>query len=552
MSTDVREQVRQLTAAFDLFVDEVTADEAIRRLEMQAVRSELERRRAPSRRANRAEWSRFGVAAAAVTLVVGLVVALVWVDRDGSDPVSAPPTPTSTPPTAAAASLGQFVWPAPPRQYETPSDLIAAFASEVLGWPEFELDGDVNEQAQPQSFALSNSALDASVAAVAIPSPEDGWGFVQIGADLTATADGSAVVLEFPAPTMVASSSITVRLSNGTIVETTSASGQAVLPDVELRQVVSALVIGFDGDANAVAVAGGQFTADMPTVSAPVTDSTPPATTTTLAGQALPESRGPLDYATTERWLPLWPEVNASDPAATTTGYGMDLCDSGYGTKILRVESATAPAHAYSGTLCVFIELAEPRPAATTTCATSTERYNYARCQRRTEQTDDAGAGTAVSTTAGDEQQAAMAAFPAPTAWDQPEVFDATVSAATRSDTSVDYLDDDVAVTLLTAVPTTDGVDDPGVCFVMELPGATVDGCVDRPLLATGLAYGAFQDGDGPIELVGIVPDDVTSVQIDGRTITPENNVWHHTAADGGTALRIIVQSTDGRTASTG
>lgn len=71
------------------------------------------------------------------------------------------------------------------------------------------------------------------------------------------------------------------------------------------------------------------------------------------------------------------------------------------------------------------------------------------------------------------------------------------------------------------------------------------------PLQATGLAYGAFQDGDGSIELVGIVPDDVISVKIDGTTITPENNIWHHTATAGGTALRITVQSTDGRTAST-
>ena len=31
----------------------------------------------------------------------------------------------------------------------------------------------------------------------------------------------------------------------------------------------------------------------------------------------------------------MWPEANVSDPPATTSGYGMQLCDSGYGTKIL-------------------------------------------------------------------------------------------------------------------------------------------------------------------------------------------------------------------------
>lgn len=206
---------------------------------------------------------------------------------------------------------------------------------------------------------------------------------------------------------------------------------------------------------------------------------------------------------------------------------------------------------AYSGTLCVFIELTEPRPAAVTTCATSTERFNYARCQRHTNETETAGAGTAVSTTADDDQQAAMSGFPTPTTWEQPEVFDANIRAATGATSSIDYVDDNVTVTLRPAVPATDGVDDPGVCFVIELPGANVDGCIGANLLAIGLAYGAFQDGDGPLTIIGIVPDNVTSIQIDGTTITPENNTWHHTATTRSSPPRITVQSPDGRTAST-
>lgn len=71
-----------------------------------------------------------------------------------------------------------------------------------------------------------------------------------------------------------------------------------------------------------------------------------------------------------------------------------------------------------------------------------------------------------------------------------------------------------------------------------------------RGVLATGLAYGAFQDGDGPIELVGIVPDEVTATEIDGQIIMPRNNVSHHTATSSA-PLTITVRSADGRTAST-
>jgi hypothetical protein len=81
-------------------------------------------------------------------------------------------------------------------------------------------------------------------------------------------------------------------------------------------------------------------------------------------------------------------------------------------------------------------------------------------------------------------------------------------------------------------------------------PGATAAGCVGHSLLATGLAYGAFQSGDGPIEIVGIVPDEVTAIEIDGITVKPTNNVWHYTATEG-VALKITVRSADDRTAAT-
>lgn len=126
------------------------------------------------------------------------------------------------------------------------------------------------------------------------------------------------------------------------------------------------------------------------------------------------------------------------------------------------------------------------------------------------------------------------------------------MSAASTRNSSPAFSDGAVTVTLDTAtgagVDST--VDQPGVCFEIDLPGAHATGCVGRGLLATGLAYGAFQDGDGPIELVGIVPDEVTAIEIDGQIITPTNNVWHHTSTSTG-PLTISVTAADGRTAST-
>lgn len=285
-----------------------------------------------------------------------------------------------------------------------------------------------------------------------------------------------------------------------------------------------------------------------PPVSSP--SSVPGSSTVVTAEGTVPY--GPLDYATTEQELPMWPEANVSDPPATTSGYGMRLCDSGYGTKILRVDPTSGPSHAFSGTLCVFIDLAEPRVDAVTSCATATERFNYARCQRQTDQTDTAGAGTSQRAVADTEDIVTMQAFPSATAWDQSELFDATVSAASTQDSPLAYRDGAVAVALdaATGDDVDATVDQQGVCFEIELSGATATGCVGRGLLASGLAYGAFQDGDGPIELVGIVPDEVTVVEIDGKVITPTNNVWHYTATSSG-PLTITVRSADGRAAAT-
>mgnify|MGYP000927473126 CR=1 FL=1 len=146
-----------------------------------------------------------------------------------------------------------------------------------------------------------------------------------------------------------------------------------------------------------------------------------------------------------------------------------------------------------------------------------------------------------------------MEAFPAATASAQAELFGPVVSAASIQDGSPTYRDDSATVTLVRAAtgePASEQVGAGGVCFAIEIPGAAASGCVERGLIATGLAYGAFQDGDGPIELVGIVPDDVTVIELDGQTITPASNVWHYSSRSG-RPLAITVRSADGRTAFT-
>lgn len=275
-----------------------------------------------------------------------------------------------------------------------------------------------------------------------------------------------------------------------------------------------------------------------------------PSTTAYLTQQE-PVPAGPLDYARTINALPMWPETNASEPAATTTGYGMHLCDDGPGTKIARVEPSFGPAHTYSGTLCVFIDLVEARPDAITSCATTTGGFNYARCQRRTNETDATGAGTSVEALATVEQQTWMAAFPTATASNQSEEFIGNVTAATEPEGSSGFSDDRVSVTLTsTDNDTASTVGSRSVCFQIDLPGATADGCASRYLLATGLAYGAFQDGEGTIDVVGIVPDEITAIDINGTTVNPVNNVWHYTALPLH-PLQITARSADGRTATT-
>jgi hypothetical protein len=71
------------------------------------------------------------------------------------------------------------------------------------------------------------------------------------------------------------------------------------------------------------------------------------------------------------------------------------------------------------------------------------------------------------------------------------------------------------------------------ICFTIELAMGPSDGCVQRAVVQTGVLYNAFQQHGGPIEIIGIVPDEVASVSINGTTIEVHSNVWFYTGSQG-------------------
>lgn len=547
MSTDVREQIRQLAAAFDSVIEDVTVDEVMGSPRVTASHEGTERRvLAMTRRGSGRDWNRGLAAVAAVALVASLVVALAFMNRnrsgsaDEADRPGAASTPTATwSESTPTDPLGTFVWPAPRRKFTSVSELTEAFTSEVLGWPGFTTDGGPTDDEAPQGFDLVDPVSGARVQVIAVPSP-DGWGFVKVGSSPVASVVDGAVDIRFAKSTAVATSTVSLRLISGEVRETSTDQDHVSVQGIGLEDLVSALVVGRDGQDAVVSVLGGQFTDPMNSA-ASVPGSEPG---TTVVGDPS-TTADPLVFAGTESWLPRWPSMSASTPPASTSGYGMQLCDGGYGTKILRVDSPIDTPSAYSGTLCVFIDLARPKADAVVSCSTSTPPPNYARCARRTDQTDSSGGGTATSETATAAQQESMQTFPSGTAWGQPEVFEVDVSSSSA------FSDGAVAVQLQPLPPTNGVVDPTGVCFDIELDNATASGCVGRSLLATGLAYGAFQDGDGPIEIVGIVPDEVTEIEIDGTIVVPVGNIWHHTIESGSISPRIVARSADGREGST-
>ncbi|TPW12197.1 MAG: hypothetical protein FD127_2787 [Acidimicrobiaceae bacterium] len=82
-------------------------------------------------------------------------------------------------------------------------------------------------------------------------------------------------------------------------------------------------------------------------------------------------------------------------------------------------------------------------------------------------------------------------------------------------------------------------------CFRLLVGDETHTGCVPIGEIRTGLIYIATQSHGGPVDVIGLVPDDATTVRIAGSVITVRNNVWHHVGY-AGDDLGFDVVSSDG------
>lgn len=117
--------------------------------------------------------------------------------------------------------------------------------------------------------------------AAAAPS-SNGWGFVDISAgDLTAAVeDNGELSVRFRTSPNVTTNSVSVLLSDGSVIDTTTTIARVELPGLGFEQLVSVLVIGRDADGNAITATGGRFNHDPaappPTAPSSSTDRTTP------------------------------------------------------------------------------------------------------------------------------------------------------------------------------------------------------------------------------------------------------------------------------------
>jgi hypothetical protein len=179
--------------------------------------------------------------------------------------------------------------------------------------------------------------------------------------------------------------------------------------------------------------------------------------------------------------------------------------------KFASLESDSGTRHSYVGTLCTITTLNEAAPGTVATCraVASDPHPHYARCQRLDDSPtrispphqDDPDTRTDQS----DPPPLGLRATPS----DEKPMFSTDVTAVSAGAGA--YSDSTVLV------EPSAGKGDLSTCFKITFATFSSTGCLDAHLLATGLACAAFQDGDAPVDLVGIVPDDVATIDT-GRT----------------------------------
>lgn len=82
-------------------------------------------------------------------------------------------------------------------------------------------------------------------------------------------------------------------------------------------------------------------------------------------------------------------------------------------------------------------------------------------------------------------------------------------------------------------------------CFRLLVGDETHTGCVSIGDIRTGLTYIATQSHGGPVDIIGLVPDDAATVRIAGSEVTVRNNVWHY-VGNAGEDHSFDVVSSDG------
>ena len=89
------------------------------------------------------------------------------------------------------------------------------------------------------------------------------------------------------------------------------------------------------------------------------------------------------------------------------------------------------------------------------------------------------------------------------------------------------------------------------ICAEITIGDLRSSPCFDPELVRTGLAFGAFRGPDGVTHVLGVVPDEVTTIRIAGIDVIPLDNFWHYIARDGDD-LSFVVESSTGAVAKLG
>ena len=165
--------------------------------------------------------------------------------------------------SVAGISLGEFVWPAPARDFDSLEALTEGFITEVLGWDPADVRRSVGGAGTgPQSFSIANPGVNGDLRLVAVPSPT-GWGFVQIGdGGLALEVGEDRSEIQFSRPRSADSSTVEVRFSDGSIDAQTTDGSSVLLPTDQTPEAVLSVLITFRTGDEVVGAVGGQFNVD--------------------------------------------------------------------------------------------------------------------------------------------------------------------------------------------------------------------------------------------------------------------------------------------------